>query len=446
MHIINSVEDVLKEYGLSSKSSVLVAASGGMDSMCLLDILLGLGYKPAVAHVNYHLRGAESNNDEAILRRYCGREDLVIHVQHHSLKSSKANGSIQSEAREVRYTFFEECMKTYHYTSVLTAHHADDRIETALFNFIRGSGLSGMASIKEQRDHFLRPMIRVFKEEIEEYADRYMVPFRSDQSNFSTEDYSRNYLRYKVLPLFESVFPNYRMRMSRSIHNLNADNSLLQSLLEHQRKIILKQKEEYIGISYASLDLFSDPAFLLYHLLRPEGFHGNDILQIWEQREHPGRFIETKDFRLYSDRDEFMLFDKSSLIKPSVKVLNDFPSEFKFGKYHIRASVHPPYKGEKTKPHGSVVVMLNADKMRKPLLLRPWKNGDRFRPIELKGKSKKIKDYFTDKKVPLPLKFSVPILTTHTDEILAVLPYSIDFDYRTTGEEENWLYLELSAS
>lgn len=445
MHIINSVQDVMTQYGFNSESRVLLAASGGMDSMCLLDILLGLGYTPAVAHVNYHLRGAESNADEALLRRFCAREKLDFHCLPHSLSSEQDKGSIQQEARKIRYRFFEDCAKKYKYHVILTAHHADDRIETALFNFVRGSGLSGMASIKEQREQYLRPLIRVFREEIAEYADRYLVPFRSDHSNFSTEGYSRNFIRHEVLPLFGKVFPNYQMRMSRSIHNLHADNSLLQSLLDQQRLQILKQKEEYISIPYAQLEQFADPAFLLYHLLRPEGFHGNDILQIWEKKDSPGRFIETREYRLYSDRNEYLLFEKSSLIKPDTKVMNDFPAEIQFGKYHIRASVHPPEKGKKTKRHGSVMVTINADKMRKPLLLRPWKNGDRFQPVEMRGKTKKIKDFFTDKKIPLPLKFSVPILTTHTDEILAVLPYSIDYEYRTTGEEQHWLYLEIST-
>lgn len=446
MHIVNSVQDVLADYGFNSKSRLLIAASGGMDSMCLLDILLGLGYQPAVAHVNYHLRGAASNQDEALLRRFCEREDLVFHGLHHGLSAAENNGSIQSEARKVRYTFFEECTQVNDYDAVLTAHHAGDRIETALFNFVRGSGLSGMTSLTEQRDIYLRPLIRVFREDIAEYADRYMVPFRSDISNFDAESYSRNFIRHKVLPLFGEIFPNYQMRMSRSIHNLHADNSLLLSLLDQQREKIMEDGEEYVRIPYEKLVQFSDPAFLLYHLLRPKGFHGNDILQIWEKRESPGRFIETEDYRLYSDRTEYMLFEKKNLIKPEMKVLNDFPKELRFGKYTIRASVHPPEQKEKTSRHGSKIAILNADKLRKPLLIRPWKNGDRFQPLELKGSTKKIKDYFTDKKIPLPLKFSVPILTTHTDEVLAVLPHSIDFDYRTTGKEELWLYLELSTS
>jgi tRNA(Ile)-lysidine synthase len=407
---------------------------------------LELGYQPAVVHVNYHLRGAASQKDESLIERFCLRNQLKYHNLQCSLATEKKSGSIQVEARRIRYAFFEDCLRKYNYDFVLTAHHADDRIETALFNFVRGSGLSGMASIKEQRGKYLRPLIGVFREEIADYADRYLVPFRTDISNLDTESYSRNFLRHEVLPLLKELFPNYQMRMSRSIHNLHADHSLLNSLLEKQKEFILEHQEEYSSIPYEKLAKFSDPAFLLYHLLRNEGFHGNDILQIWEKRDSPGRFIETQQHRLYTDRNQFMLFEKAKLVKPDIKVLNEFPTDFQFGKYHIRASVHPPKKMSETKIHGSFMLTLNADKMRKPLLVRPWKNGDKFQPEELKGKSKKLKDYFTDKKIPLPLKFSIPILTTHTDEVLAVLPYSIDFNFKTEGNEAHWLYLEISTS
>jgi tRNA(Ile)-lysidine synthase len=421
--------------GIDNKTRILIGVSGGMDSMTLLHLVHNLGYHPEVAHINYHLRGRDSDLDQQLIETYCAKSIIPLHIS--SFKLNTSEKSIQNEARNLRFNFFKQLIDDRNFDCVLLGHHANDRIETSLFNFFRGTGLKGVASMSSRsRRYYLRPLLDVFKKDIEIYADQYMVPFRSDHSNYE-EKYARNYIRNSILPLISGLFSNFEVRSIITIQNLQADLQLLNAFISSYRKNIFNDEGTYISMDLDSILSFDDPPLLVFHLLQDYAFSSSDIIQLLNGDLMTGKYIESSHYRLYVDRGKLLLFDRAALKRPVPLIIHSLPAEKRFGRYSLKFEWidKEEYKNGKQEE----MLILDGKNLLFPLLIRPWQPGDRIAPSKMKGNTKKVKDMLTEYKIPLPLKQSTPVIQDDSKRIVAVFPISEDYKYRPTKKSNKLL-------
>lgn len=373
---------------------LLLACSGGVDSMVLLYILVSLGYKPHVAHCNFQLRGADAHADEDFVEQYCKALGLTVHVKRFNTKEYAAEQgiSIQMAARDLRYTFFKDLLNKHTLQAVATAHHAGDSLETILINLGRGTGFTGIAGIRSKTETAVRPLLSFTKKEILEYAKAHGLNWREDASN-QKEDYQRNFIRLQVLPKLGEAFPNFEVSSKKSLHYLEEDRELFKSLVQSKLQLLVKKQAESEKLHISKLIKTGSAKALLRHWLLPKGAF--DIEAIYNSlNRDSGAFFQTENHRLLKDR-EFLI------LKPN----GGNSSEEEYFIEESASNITQPIYMEMEQINAagfelnrsSGMVALDFDKLQFPLKLRHWKKGDKFVPLGMKG-AKKVSDYFVDRK------------------------------------------------
>lgn len=437
-HFENKINSLILENGMITPGdSVLVAVSGGSDSMCLVHVLHQLKYRLAVAHVNFQLRGIESDLDLALVKQWCMEREIPFHsIALDTIgEATKAQKGIQETARILRYTWFEELCVEFHYHKIAVAHHQDDQAETVLFNLIRGSGIQGARGIPGQQGKIIRPFITVPKNELLEYGTQNKIPFREDQSNPKTE-YTRNQIRHLVLPAMTRINPNAAEHIAQFGMRVQ---SMLPGFLAWKKN----QKAQYLiphAEGYKVLNPRSIGKDTWYVLLEEFGFNENQINQLHQciqtrsvgkqflsnqfQLNYTGEYVEIRHTsapnQLISIQIDYLPFKYNSGIK-----------EFKFEWDAIEA------------PEQSATWQLDLTHYPLPLTLRTWLPGDRFTPLGMEGRSKKIQDYLTDLKVSGFEKKQAMVLLSR-GEILWVWPDGrISEQVKTTVDRSNVLCISM---
>lgn len=387
---------------LPEGAKVVVALSGGADSVALMDILNRLDYACIGAHVNFHLRGDESDRDAAFTHQLC--RDLGIPFYKTDLYAAeyaeREHVSIEMAARELRYRWFEQLRRDQRAEAVAVAHHRDDSVETVLLNLIRGTGIRGLTGIKPKNGHIIRPLLCCDREAVLEYLEERNLTYMTDRSNLLNE-YRRNKIRLDVLPLLESIQPSVRESISRTIDHLNETEILYEKAMEEAKaRICPNWKNGYtslpLRISLSALEKELAAKSLLYELLSEFGFGRNDVESIYKNRMGlPGRGFFSHTHRLVFDRDQL--------------IISEIPAE-DTQEYYLeegQSTLTEPLslQCERVKVgHGFVVstsrsvASLNADKLLFPLELRHPRKGDSFIPFGMHGR-KLISDYCTDRKM-----------------------------------------------
>lgn len=365
----------------------LLAASGGSDSSCLIGVFRQLGLCFEVAHCNFKLRGEESDGDELFVKETISQLGSKGHfAQFNTAKIAEKNKtSIQEEARRLRYNWFQELLKENDFDFIVTGHHQDDLIETFFINTVRGSGVKGLRSIPVQNGNVIRPLLTSTKEEVEAYLSVNNICFRHDSSNDSLK-YSRNYLRHKIIPGLESVHPNAKKGIIRTINNLaNTEQYLIQKLEEDKSRIIDKDGE-VVNIKIGK----STPVFLLYNIVSEYGFNSTQLDNLLD--------VERRGAVFYSSSFVMLKEENSIVISP---INNKEEEVFVFknvGTFNTPFNISFFEENLKDLEFKKNIAYFDADKIKFPFILRKWNNGDRFVPFGMKG-GKKISDYFIDLKL-----------------------------------------------
>ncbi len=374
---------------------LLLTCSGGVDSMVLLHILVALGHKPQVAHCNFQLRGADANADQDFVEEYCKALGLTIHVKRFNTKEYAAEQgiSIQMAARDLRYAFFNDLVKTHKLQCIATAHHTDDSLETILINLGRGTGFAGMAGIREKTKTALRPLLAFTKREILQYANENGLNWREDASN-QKEDYQRNFIRLQVVPKLQEAFPNFELSSKKSLHYLQEDRDLFESLLQSKLKELIKKQGRTEKMPIEKLNAGGNAKALLRHWLMPKG--NFDVEAIYQSLNgESGAYFQTESYRLLKDREYLIL-------KPAKA--EGGKEEYFIEEQQSEISEPISMKMEKINAEGFVLdtstgnAAIDFDKLQFPLKLRRWQKGDKFSPLGTKG-VKKLSDYFVDRKL-----------------------------------------------
>ena len=408
------------EIGLESNAKILLALSGGIDSMALLYLLYESGFSIEVAHCNFQLRGIDSEADEQFIRESCSALNIPVHVKRFDTdKQAKSEGiSIQMAARNIRYSWFEELRKECNLDWIATAHHRDDQVETILMNLARGTGLKGMHGILPRQNKIIRPLLFSDRTMIEDWMQEQKHAFREDGSNASLK-YVRNKLRHQVVPILKELNPSLSSTIQENTERFAASEINLSYFLEKERGSILKQKGEVQHISISELMKFPAPFSILFYFLSEYGFNDwkaiNQILT-----SDPGKVIFSKTHELLKDRNELVLREIKTQDTNIFEIFEDteqilVPISLNFNTLDIKN-----FTLDKSKH----LAALDYEKLKFPLALRKWKKGDIFYPLGMRGK-KKLSDFFIDEKFSLFEKENTWLLCSQ-GEIVWVVGHRMD--------------------
>lgn len=408
--------------------SILLGVSGGIDSMVMLHLFQKTGFKFAVAHCNFGLRGEESDGDEEFTRTYCREKGVVFHTTKFSTVqyATDKSVSIQVAARELRYDYFNELCREHGYNKIAIAHNMNDSAETVLLNLIRGAGIRGLTGIRPVHGNIIRPLLFATRPEIENYSKQLGISYREDSSN-ATLKYKRNFIRHRVIPLLQELNPSAVETIYDSSYHVNEAISLVDRQLDEIRRKVVSFRKDAVLFSVEELKREPAARIFLVEELRHYGFSGNMATQVFDLLEStPGKYVDSPTHTLLRDRKCLILSAKISTSNACIEVGEDcsriekpFPMRFE-RIVEVKIDSSPQ------------VAILNYSKLRFPLTLRCWQPGDRFIPLGMKG-YKKVSDYLVDCKVPLNQKNEVYVLLSN-NEIAWVVGYRIDDRYKISTE------------
>lgn len=404
---------------LRPDGKVIVALSGGADSVALLHILLSLHYECVAAHCNFHLRGEESERDEQFVRSLCGEWRVPLHVRQFDTEAyARTNRlSIEMAARDLRYTWFKELAAQVQAQAVAVAHHADDQAETVLMNLVRGAGLRGMCGIPTRNGIVVRPLLCCTRQGIEDYLRTKQIPFVTDSTNAQT-DYKRNKFRHIILPALEQINPGIRQTLAGERDHFAGYRQIVQAYMEQAAARIVREKDGRLHIDTACLLREPAPETVLYELLLPYGFNATQTGQLHAALEGtPGKRFESATHYAIKDRTEIIIGRRTDGGQAAPE---------------IDINIRPRQATEQFPAADADVAFFDADKLRGPLSVRHWQAGDVFHPIGLKGK-KKISDFFTDCKLDVQQKQEVWLVLSGT-EVAWVAGHRIDERFKVGAE------------
>jgi len=379
-------DHIVSLFNTPKKHRFLLGVSGGVDSVVLAHLLHTLEIDFGIAHVNYGLRGADSDTDEQLVRYLAASLGVACHVTQAPIDPD-ATG-IQEKARELRYNCFSEVLESNAYDTILTAHHADDQLETLFMRLTRGSGLEGLGGIQDKKGFLVRPLLPFRKDEILAFAKEQKLHWREDVSNSSSK-YLRNAIRHKVLPSFMELSPDAAANTLTSMQHLRDAFEGIQSQLQNI-KTDWKQQGEALKIPFSSIDALHPKNFWLHHLFAPYGFDVKEVEKLLDT--HAGKKCTGEKYVLTLERDHLILTPKTA--SPAIE--QDY---FLVPEGGIEAPIKLKISADviSSKPSAKCAV-LDKEKLDFPLILRRWKTADVFYPTGMTGK-KKVAKFFKDEKM-----------------------------------------------
>lgn len=407
--MIDRLKLFVKEKKLfSRKNKIILAVSGGIDSVVMLDLMIKAGYKCGIAHCNFKLRGEESDGDELFVDRLSKKYNIeLFSTRFETEKYASGKGlSTQMAARELRYSWFEEIRESNNYDFIAIAHNSNDIIETFMINMSRGTGLPGLTGIKPKKGHIVRPLLFASREEIIKYHRKESLVYREDSSNESNK-YLRNKIRNKVIPVFTEINPAFQNTMMENIKRLDETSEIFFRKINEERDKLVFKKGEFVYIDIEGLKRLSPITTYLYEFIRPFGY-GREILKdvIASLGNTSGKVFLSAEYKMIKDRDYMIIYPKKSALKDQFFIdesLMSFSDPLNLD--FILVKRKPRYEVNLKKSNACI----DYDLLKFPLVLRKWNHGDQFMPLGMK-RMKKLSDFFIDNKVSIPEKENTWIL------------------------------------
>lgn len=395
---------------------LLVACSGGLDSVVLTHLLVKSGCDVTLAHCNFSLRGNESDTDSLFVLKLAKKLELPVFTETFETEqfADKHGLSIQMAARSLRYQWFEELAKLLKIKYILTGHHLDDDLETFLINFSRGTGLKGLTGIPEQNQKIIRPLLEFSREEILAFAERHNLNWREDSSNFSNK-YLRNALRLDVIPKWKDTTPDLLQSFKTTREHLKNSELLIEDYISLIFSYAIEESEDGYKLSISKLKKLPNLKALLYELLVPFGFTAWDDIYLLLDAQS-GKQVVSKTHRLIKDRDFIFLENVASAKAEEKKTDYAISEQTVEIDNPILLSFEKVSTLEKTT---SNTIFVDYDLLKFPLKLRKWQHGDAFYPFGMKGK-KKISKFFKDEKIPLQEKNKIWLLSSGNEVVWIV--------------------------
>ena len=417
-------EFIEKEDLFSKQDKILVALSGGADSVALTRILITLGYHCEAAHCNFALRGEESDRDEDFVRNFCQSLNIKCHSIHFETRRYAAQQSISIEmaARELRYNWFSKICEESDCQVVAVAHHKDDSVETMLLNLIRGTGINGLLGIRPKNGNVVRPLLCASRQEVVEYLHRMNQTYVTDSTNLEDE-YTRNKIRLNLLPLMEEINPSVKDGLVKTASYLNDISKVYQQAIKESIDRIFITPEKEISIE----KLMNEPApqALLFEVLSPLGFNSTQVEEVYGSLNgQPGKRFISSQWQVVKDR-ELLLIEK-------VKTANDKPQIIFEEVLFTKEFVIPKDKN---------TACFDANKFKGVISIRKWEKGDYFIPFGMKGK-KLVSDFMTDSKFSLLKKEQQWVLSCN-DQIAWLIGERTDNRFRIDDSTQKVIIAKL---
>lgn len=410
---------------------LLLAVSGGRDSMLMAYLFLKAGYRFVIAHCNFHLRVGDADLDEQLVTDFARQHKVPFFVRHFDTEdyARKEGISTQMAARTLRYAWFEALRMQENAKWIAIAQHQNDHVETALLNLARGTGLQGLQGILPKRGQLIRPLLFLTSEEITVSVQALQIPFRDDLSNFSTK-YARNKVRLEIIPKFREISPEFDDIMGRNITHFQEAYDLLQSFIVPIREELFSSEGSLVQITKSKLEPYIHRLPLLYELFKPYGFSKNvltDLQGHWNGES--GKRFHSPQYELLLDRDHVCLKARGeSQQAADVLKIKEDTAVFVFANKAFEVSI----RNDTSILPSNDVLQVDFERLQFPLQLRFWQEGDYFCPLGMGGKKKKVSDYFIQEKIGLYEKGNVPILINGNGDIIWIVGHRLDNRYRLT--------------
>ena len=438
---IEELKGLINEWSAFSADApvLLLAVSGGVDSMCMADLFQSLEERVpfAVAHCNFHLRGEESDGDEALVADWAREHSVPLHITSFDTeKYASDNGiSIEMAARELRYGWFAQLCSQHGYKAVAVAHNANDNAETLLLNLLRGSGLKGVTGMSLTSPLpcapgsdalLLRPLLRCTRKQIEGYAFAHKVRYREDSTNAMSE-YKRNRLRNDVFPIFESINPSFIRTLNREASYFEDASGIVEDYCRAASEKIVSRSGDRLTVSLPALLAAPRWRYILYYILEPFGFNSAVLASLenllLSERTISGKRFESQTHILFTEREHLRVEPSESpaSVVPCAQLEDILPVRCA-GTYHFNGAAVTVEELDWTsdiplkQPEGTL--LFDAQKLRFPLVLRRWRDGDWLVPFGMRGK-KKVSDLFADLKYDSLKKSSAVVLVDTVSDSMA---------------------------
>lgn len=418
-HIIVTNFPFLKE------KKLLIAISGGLDSVVLTQLFATLNFDISLAHCNFNLRGVESDTDEQFVIKLAKELDITCYnTSFDTNRIAKENKeSTQIAARKLRYTWFQEIIETHNFDYILTGHHADDNLETFLINLTRGSGLDGFTGIPEINGNIVRPLLRFSRAEISAFAKENKLAWREDQSNASTK-YIRNKIRHKILPVLKEINPSLLDTFSKTVAHLKESTQIIKDRIEEVTKHVVLKEKGVTKFKIAEILQLSNPKAYLFQLLKAYNFtEFKDVYSLLSAQS--GKQVVSHTHVLLKDRNFLILSERDFSSATDVKF------QILANTHEIKSPIHLTLEEvtEQSIPNKKSIYV-SKEILTFPLVVRKWENGDYFYPLGMQGK-KKLSKYFKDEKLSLLEKQKQWLLCDANNAIIWVLGMRKDTRYNS---------------
>lgn len=402
----------------------LLGVSGGVDSMCMAELFRRSRLKPAfaIAHVNFSLRGEESDGDEAFVRDWAAAAGVEFFTRRFDTRAYAAGKgiSIEMAARELRYGWFSELLEQHGFDWLAVAHNLNDAAETMYLNLLRGTGLRGIAGMKELSGTTMRPLLSFSRQQIEDFARENGIVHREDSTN-SDISFTRNRIRHEVFPQLAQINPSFLETSSREMARFAQAEAILDELLEQKKALLTSRDGDAFCIDIEHLAAESQPGYWLFRLLQPFGFNEDILAQIETALDgQSGKTFCSDSHKAIRDRQFLKVYPLagSAPVRVDIEILDI-------------------WEGFDPRSEDGSVLYVDADKVSLPLTCRRWQAADRFRPFGMRG-FRKLSDFFTDLKLDLEQKQRQSVVTTTdaggNEQIVCIAGLRIDDRYKVTPE------------
>lgn len=423
-------KNFIKQHKLiNTDEAILVAVSGGVDSMVMLHLFQEISnHHIVVAHCNFNLRGSESDSDEFLVKEYCKNNRLqFLTKSFDTIAFANDNGiSIQMAARDLRYAWFHKIAKQHSLSKIAIAQHIDDQVETFFINLIRGTGISGIHGILPIKGNLIRPLLFADRKMIQEYQTKNNIPFREDESNKS-DKYMRNFIRHNISPQFENLSQNFAFKLDENISRFREVEDFYKLTIQKNLKVVTTTINNNIIIDIEKLNSLDFIELHLRELMSDKGFSADTISKVYQQLYKPisGKSFESETYELLFNRKQVIIRKKKASVLSEYFINKD---EIISTPINLQSELLENNISSYTTP--SSIAYFDYEKLTFPLKLRKWKNADSFVPFGMKGR-KKLSDYFIDNKVSNFEKADTWILLSG-DEIIWIIGHRTDNRYRIT--------------
>ena len=469
MDLLKEFQQYVKQQNLfQPKDKLLLAVSGGIDTVVLCELCKQAGYDFTIAHCNFQLRGAESDRDEIFVKELGKKNNVEVLVKKFDTEKYAGENklSIQVAARNLRYNWFNELI-SYRQKSagnelpgtnsqfpiphfILTAHHANDNIETLMMNFFKGTGINGLKAILPKQGKIMRPLLFAKKEELTAFATLHKLEFVEDSSNAS-DKYTRNYFRNELIPGIQKVFPQVEDNLMDNLQRFGEIEILYQQAVNLNKKRLMEQKGNEIHIPVLKMLKTEPLSTIAYEIIKDYGFTAHQTEEVIALlQSETGKYIQSSTHRAIKNRNWLIISPNLSTEALNILIEDEGNLQFAMGNLQVKKIISQSPVGNNHPAIGGTIIndqsiaQLNADEIKFPLLLRKWKQGDYFYPLGMNRK-KKLSRFLIDQKLSLTQKEKTWVMEMDK-KIIWVVGLRIDDRFKITGKTKNILQISLSVT